>query len=323
MKVLFFGSSNYCLPILDSLITNFKLISVVTKKNQAVEKFAQSHNIKTFTPANKEELLNLKNEISCLKPDLAIVADYGLLIPIEIFSIPRYRTLNIHFSLLPKLRGPAPVQYTILLGEEKAGISVIIMDEDLDTGDIVWQKEILTFNSQHLTVNKETSDSLYKKLFNIAASELPDVISKYVKNELKPQKQIHTVTTYTKHFTRDDGFIPAKLLDKAMNGVNPSENELNNLVISKILPIQLCTLNFALCTERALRALSPWPGLWTEINLTFNNQHLTKRLKILKVHLEPTTKLVIDLVQLEGKKPVTWKQFLQGYPNSIFTNNKI
>ncbi len=315
MRVLFFGSSEYCIPILETLNKNFKLVAIITKKNQTVEKLAQKLNIPAFTPQDKKELYTLANKIHIFKPDISVVSDYGLIIPAEIFDIPKYKTLNIHFSRLPDLRGASPVQYTILRGDDKAWITIQLLDQGLDTGDIIWQKPF--DYTQGKEGKNETADSLYKKLFNIASAELPDIISKYVHNELKPQKQNHSKATYSKILTREDGFIPFKLIKDALKGSTTS--------------IKL---------ERSIRAYTPWPGVWTEITL----RHLgwcakhsseveesgiiyKKRLKILKAHLESIEtiqdrkpnpiqdrkRLVPDLVQLEGKNPVTWKQFQEGY----------
>ena len=142
MKILFFGSSDYCFPILETLYKNFHLAGVITKSYQT-QTCATTHHIPTFTPTHKTELLNLDKKLRDLEPDIAIVADYGFIIPAEIFTIPKKKTLNIHFSKLPKLRGASPVQFTLLLGEKSAWTTVIIMDETLDTGDIIWQKEMM------------------------------------------------------------------------------------------------------------------------------------------------------------------------------------
>ena len=227
-------------------------------------------------------------DLNNLKPDLAIVSDYGLIIPKEIFTIPRHQTLNIHFSKLPKFRGPSPVQYTILNGEKSAWITIILMDEGMDTGDIVFQKEVSSINTQQLTIDNETTESLYRKLFKIAAMELSQVIHDYTNNKLKPLRQLNSAATYTKSFTRQDGFISHQALDKAIKGKG------------------------AIKMERMFRALSPWPGVWTIINIP-----QPKRLKLLKSHIE-NNRLVLDEVQLEGKKPVSWKQFIEGYPDFSF-----
>jgi len=357
MRIVFFGSSNYCLPVLESLFTNFKLSAIVTKKNQLVEKYALLHNVNVFTPIDTIELLGLTSQIRRIKPDLAVVADYGLIIPKEIFTIPRHQTLNIHFSKLPKLRGPSPVQYTILLGEKSAWISVILIDEGIDTGDVIWQSADYPINQ--LSNYQMNSEDLYKKLFKIIAAELPDIINKYVNGELKPQKQDHSQATYTKHFTRNDGFIPFQTLAAALNWKSrmlPAVEIKKWPLVNKIPQLLITNYQLSVTIERACRALSPWPGVWTYVRIAKRSQDTSdadkattsvnsrwrnqdkKRLKILKVHLEPKQsnpliplnsggrhtdvewKLVIDQVQLEGKKPVSWKQFQEGYPCFRFEN---
>jgi len=317
MKIIFFGSSEYCLPILSTLKANLNLIAAVTKSDTPIELFARKNDISVFTPRDKNELLNLADKIVKLQPDIAVVADFGLIIPKVIFEIPKYKTLNIHFSRLPKLRGASPVQYTILTGET-AWISVIIMDEGMDTGDIVWQREIKQCsNVPMIQLNNETTESLYRKLFNSVASELPSIIKQYISGELKPQKQNHSQATYTKIFTRSNGFIPADLIHDAMSGTKKTvQDYINKFPNNSIFIESLLNCNIVTFIERAIRALSPWPGVWTTIQI-FPKQ--LKRLKILKAHID-NDRLVLDLVQLEGKKPVTWKQFKEGYPEVKFTN---
>lgn len=287
MKIIFFGSSEYCLPVLEILYKNFKVQAVVTSPvaSSLPEKFALENGIPVFAPKDKNELLSMKNKITQLSPDLAIVADFGLIIPQEIFTLPKHKTLNIHFSKLPELRGPSPVQFTILLGEKSSWITVLIMDNKVDTGDIIWQKPF-DF-AQGKEDKNETTESLYKKLFRVTAQSLPDVISLYLQGKLTPQKQDHSKATYTKLLTRNDGFVPFKDLTDVKKAVK---------------------------IERMIRAFSPWPGVWTEIKLKTKNL----RLKILKAHLLPTTYyLQLDTVQLEGKKPVSFSQFKSAYMKTL------
>lgn len=303
MKIIFFGSSGYCLPILNILKENSKLCAIVTKQNSKVEDFSRKNNIEVFTPKDNSQLANLINPISQFNTDLAIVADFGLIIPQNIFNLPKYKTLNIHFSRLPQFRGPSPVQYSILLGEKSTWISIIIMDETLDTGDIIWQKEVKL-------AGDETSGNLYQKLFTIVSLELPNIIHKFIDGKLTPKKQDHREATYTKHLTRQDGYIPPQTLSAALDkGIE------------------------SVSIERKIRAFSPWPSVWTEITLQGRplqkpaKQSKKKRLKILKAHLQPLAsqghalrswEIKLDQVQLEGKKPASWKQFLEGHPDFSF-----
>ena len=215
MRIIFFGSSQYCLPILNVLINNFNLKGIITASDKQVgrkqilspspvKQFALSHNLQYFTPSDKNQLLTLYNKLNSLNIDLFVVADYGMIIPEKIFSLPRHKTINIHFSRLPEYRGPSPVQYTILNGEKSAWISFMLMAKDLDTGDILKQIE---FSLQ----GNETSGSLYTDLFNIAADNLVGVINDYIKGELKPIPQDHTKATFTKMFNKEDGYIQLSL----------------------------------------------------------------------------------------------------------------
>lgn len=296
MKILFFGSSSYCLPVLESLHKNFQISAIITKPDGPTKNFALKNNLPFYTPSSKKELLKLKNTLSTIAPDLAVVSDYGLIIPREIFTLPKFKTLNIHFSKLPDLRGASPVQFTILKIKKSAWITVILMDEKMDTGDIIWQKEAIN-NLTRLPArqavepfNSLTSQELYIQLFKIIAQKLPHIINQFIKGDLKPVKQDSSKATYTKILNRDDGLISFSDLKKALSG--------------KISPQNI---------EQMYRAFFPWPGIWTKLSV--KNQE--KRLKILKLHLM-SKKLILDEVQLEGKKPVSFKQFIEGYPRIKF-----
>lgn len=284
MKILFYGSSSYCLPILESLRKSFQIVGVITKPSGTTRDFAVKFSFPYFTPATKTELISIKDKLSALKPDIAVVADFGLIIPKDIFGIPKFKTLNIHFSKLPKLRGASPVQSTILNGQSSAWITVIIMDKGLDTGDIIWQKEVKIKGD-------ETAEMLYKNLFEIAAQNISDIINQFVKGNIKPVKQDNTKATYTKILTRGDGFISLKDFKLSFSDASLSRQ-----------------------IERKLRAFTPYPGLWTTIKIG----NMLKRLKVLKIHTE-NNKLILDQVQLEGKKPVSWKQLKEGYPEIKIT----
>jgi methionyl-tRNA formyltransferase len=338
IKVLFFGSSKFCLPVLESITKNFKISAVVTKSDKKIgpkqiitpslpKQFAMSHNINVYTPDTKGELLTLANQFQNFAPDIAVSSDYGIIIPQEIFSLPKYGTLNIHFSRLPFLRGSSPAQYTILTGQKTAWISIFLIDRKMDTGDIIWQKEI------PLSGN-ETTAILYDKLFKLSAQYLPEIIKTYTSGLAKPRKQDHTKATYTKLLSREDGYIPPEIIDTAITGKNIA---LRDKDIPQNSPVFEAFRNSNITTialERALRAFTPWPGIWTNIKIKDKNSNIKNfRLKILKAHLDSSTPLnqqptntnqvitilVLDLVQLEGKKPVSWTQFQTGYPDYSFT----
>lgn len=217
------------------------------------------------------------------KPDVGVIASYGKILTPEILALPQHGVLNIHPSLLPKYRGSSPVQAAILNSDKATGVTIIKTDEKVDHGPIVAQfKEEIKAD--------DTAESLYNRLFTLGAEVLKTILPTYLEGKIELREQNHSQATYTKKLTRDDGKIDWKKPDDYL--------------------------------ERFIRAMHPWPGAWTEVNLAPTIQDRKakpildrKRLKILKAYLEKG-KLILDQIQLEGKKPVTWKQFQEGYPKA-------
>src|SRR3989338_6502236 len=305
LHIIFFGSSDYCLPVLESLIKNFNLTAIITRPLSPPEKFGLMHKIPVFTPRSAGEISVLIPDLKKFSPDLSVVADYGIMIPDDVISLPQLTTLNIHFSRLPKYRGPSPVKYTILNGETSAWISVIKLVKKLDAGDIIYQKEFPLSGD-------ETAGSLYKKLFNIISEDLPSVLSDFALGKIKPVKQDDKLATYTRKITKEDGFVPFDLLSNLMKGIKPNKAILDNWPLTKIPPSPFSLLLTTYYLLQSLRAFSPWPGVWTTIQITNNKKQITKRLLILKAHLE-NDKLVLYEVQLEEKNPVFFRHFCEGY----------
>lgn len=218
-----------------------------------------------------------KDELDSLKktvpqPDIGIVASFGALIPADIINWPKNGLLNLHPSLLPKYRGPTPVPSAILNGEKETGLTIIKVDEQIDHGPIVSQ-----FKEEIRT--DDTSESLLNRLFTLGGSALTTILPSYLEGKVELREQNHSQATFTQKLTRESGKI---------DWSKPADYQ-----------------------ERLIRAMSPWPGAWSEVKI--NNQ--VKRLKILKAHLI-NKKMVLDEVQLEGKKPVSLKQFQEGYPKA-------
>lgn len=271
MEIVFFGTSDYCLPVLEALYQNFELVLVVTRPDKPVGRkqvltasatkvWAQKNDIPAVT--NLSGLNNLGNLTDL---DLGLVADFGQIIPEEIFARPRLGTFNIHFSKLPDLRGPSPVQSALLRGDTTAWITVFKIDSGMDTGPILWQKS-------YPIEPDETAGELYTRLFQEAASEIASLIPQIPQIPLIPQAG---TPTFCKMLTRQDGFVDYELLSTPAN------------------PQQI---------YNQYRAMTPWPGLWTIVPSVSEGPHRNKRMKILKCHLE-NGKLVLDEIQFEGKKP--------------------
>lgn len=289
MKIIFFGTPDYVVPVAEALRKNFSrkdadgLRAVVTqapkpvgrkqkKEHSAVDNWSLSHSI----PA-------LFNFDQIPDADLGVVAAYGKIIPQETIDKFNYGILNVHPSLLPKYRGASPVQAAIAAGEITTGVSIIKMDEEVDHGPIVSQFK------QGIGPN-DTAGSLREKLFERSAEFLVDLIPNYMSGKIKPKEQDHKKATYTYLVKRSDGFVDPKKLKEAMDGDGAEE------------------------IYNHIRAMYPWPAAWTNVDL---GKGEVKRLKILKARLEEK-KLELDEVQLEGKNPVSWGQFRKGYPTAFF-----
>jgi len=284
MKIVFFGTPDYVLPILTSLHKKFvsgpgvsPIAAVVTQSPKPtgrkqiltyspVDKWAHEHKIDIFYQSS--ELI--KNSV---KADIGVLAAYGEIIPKNVIDTFPHGILVVHPSLLPKYRGASPIQGAIANGDKQVGVTIIKMDEKIDHGPIVSQ-----FKEE--TKPDDTTETLRARLFERSKDVIAEMIEPYLQGKIKPKEQNHDEATYTKIITKQDGFIEAERFTSE-----------------------------AAKAERFIRAMQPWPQAWTFIG--------KKRLKILKAHLE-NGKLVLDEVQLEGKNPVSWKEFKMGYPKVAF-----
>lgn len=263
MKLIFFGSSQYVVPVLDNLRQHFEIALVVTtEKTGAVPAYCVQNHVPYMYV---ERLTNTELAIKLVSGDieLGILADFGLFVPEHIIKSFPKGILNIHPSLLPKYRGPTPVQTAIKNGDTITGVSIIQLDNQLDHGSIIYQQK----EPIHKT---DTNESLYNRLFVIGSRLLIQYIPKYMNNEITLQEQNHSQATYTNRLTREDGYFDLK---------NPPKS---------------------VYLERIIRAFHPWPGAWTTIDV---------RGKQIRVKFLPNKK-----VQVEGKKPVAYKDFLNGFP---------
>ncbi len=265
MSVVFFGSSKFVIPILEVLRKNFDLkLVLTTEKNLtgAVPAFCIKHKIPYLSVSNLSDH-NTKYLILNTESPVAILADFGLIIPKEILNAFPKGIINIHPSLLPKHRGSTPVQTAILNGDKITGVSIIKLDKEVDHGPILAQEK-------EKILDTDTADILYKRLFEKGANLLLKILNSYLKDELKPIAQNHKKATFTSRLTRESGFVDIK---------NPPSPE-------KL--------------QQMIKAYFPWPGVWTKTKLN----GVEKIIKFL-----PDQK-----IQVEGKKPMSYKDFINGYP---------
>ena len=302
-KIIFFGTPSFAVTSLDKINSKFIVDYVVTspdnrsgrgqKLNESdVKKYTLKNKIKTLQPSNlmDEEFIN---QIKGLKPDLIIVVAFRKL-PAEVFNIPRHGTINLHASLLPNYRGAAPINWCLMNGEIKTGVTTFYINEKIDQGDILLQKEIMI-------KNEDDFGSLYTKLSEVGAELVVKTVEGIFNNSLKPIKQ---------NFVDDLKLAPK--LNSENTRINWSRS--TNEIIGQI------------------KGLSPKPGAWTMIK-NGENRFRLKILKAVKKK-EPLLKnnlngkIVINngelhiynedgaincsVIQLENKREMTSKELLNG-----------
>ncbi len=297
-RIIFMGSPEFAIPSLEGLYKKEEVIAVVTQPDKPkgrglksapcpVKAWALSKNLRILDPP-KIKNLEFINTLKSLKPDLIVVCAYGKILPKEILEIPKFGCWNIHASLLPKYRGASPINWAILEGEKETGITIMIMEEGLDTGPILLQKKI--------TISKkDTAITLAQKLSSLGKETILEAIDLHKKGLLKSTPQPEDGISYAPIIKKEDGFFtfeePADLI------------------------------------ERKVRAFLPWPVAHTyfknkllkvfsaeAVDLTHNKIPGT----ILEINKEgilvATSKNAILLkeVQLEGKKKMSAYEFACG-----------
>ncbi len=246
MRIVFFGSSRYVIPVVDMLYNNFDLPLVVTTEQGSMDPvpfYCKSKKIEYISVRKSADLLS-SYPISQAMGSIGVVADFGLILPKQTLDTFPLGVLNVHPSLLPLYRGPSPVQNTILNGERETGVTIIKLDKNVDHGPVLGQiKEEVKTN--------DTSQTLYERLFKQSAELLSKVLIAYENSQANLIPQKHEDATFTKMLTREDGFI-----------------DFTNFFTGKDF------------FERMIRAYYPWPGVWTRVNLTEKKDDL-KLLKFL------------------------------------------
>lgn len=230
MRVLFFGTPDFAVPCLEILVKNgFEVVGVITKpdakKNRGqklapspVKKRALEIGLKVFEPDNMKapETLNVIKE---LNPDINVVVAFGKILPKEILFLPKYNSINIHGSVLPAYRGAAPVQRAVINGEKHTGITSMLMDEGLDTGDI-----LLTETTE--IGENETTGELFLRLSYIGAKLLLDTIDSIINNNIQKISQNNAESTYANMINKDmcrlDFSNPSFKIHNLVRGLNPT-----------------------------------------------------------------------------------------------------
>lgn len=229
-KIAFFGTPKIAQVVLENLVkTKYKPQLVVTPQDSRVgrgQKVTPSAVAQTAQTSNLKIIGRLEDLNESF--ELAILVAFGFIIPKRILDIPKFGFINIHPSLLPKYRGPSPITSALAAGDKKTGVTLITLDEEVDHGPIIAQKEL------EIAPN-DTNESLTLKLANLGVQLLLDTLPDYLAGKITPQAQNHKGATYAEKITKDSGKI-----------------DINNPPDPKTL-------------ARLIRAYFPWPTVWTEI----------------------------------------------------------
>lgn len=309
-KIIFFGTPHFAAIILKKLISSsYRPQGVVTQPDKKVgrkqkiifspvKKLAVENNLPLlqFSKLDEKAILKIKE----LEPDLIVVAAYGKFLPSKILTLPKFGAINIHPSLLPKYRGPSPVQAAILNDEKETGVSIIKMTEKMDAGPLLAQKSQIIYN-------QDNAQTLSEKLANLGGQLLLTILPKIFEKKIRPLPQDETKATYTKILKKEDGKI--NWHDSAKN------------------------------IERKVRAFYPWPGTYsyfhknnqkkrikiTEVSLLNPSVRCAEHAKpgdLFQIKKEGKTSLAISCgqgslilkkIQIEGKKEISGDDFILGY----------
>ena len=229
MRVLFMGTPDFAVDTLQTLIqSEHEVIGVVTQPDKPkgrsgkmqfspVKEVALKYSIPVYQPqrARDEEFLC---EVRRICPDVIVVVAFGQILPKELLEMPKYGCLNVHASLLPKLRGAAPIQWSVILGDKESGVTIMQMDEGIDTGDMLLVEK-------YQLEEKETGGSLFDKLAKFGGRMMLQVLEAAEEGTLQPVKQNDSEHTYAKMLSKETGRIDfsksAVEIERLVRGLNP------------------------------------------------------------------------------------------------------
>ena len=305
-KIVFMGTSEFAVPSLEILIVHdYPILGIVTQPDRPkgrgllpapppVKVIAEKYGLPVVQP---ERLKNKEfgDYFRGIYPDLAVVAAFGQILPLEILEIPKMGCINVHPSLLPKYRGAAPINWALIGGEVKTGVTIMLMDEGMDTGDILLQTEIPIGD-------EETSETLHDRLALLGAQLLLETVKGIKAGNVHSIPQNHSKATYAPPLKKEEGRIDWSKEAKEI--------------------------------DRQVRALNPWPGAFTEwsgqLLKIYRGEVRGKRsigkagvlawvgLDFIEVETGKDFFLIKE-VQLEGKRRMNMREFLAGHPIPVGT----
>ena len=307
LKIIFMGTPEFGLKALENLYNTHEVIGVVCQPDKPsnrgvvrfskIKEFAVNNNIKIFQPTN---IKNEYNEILDLKPDMIITCAYGQIIPKEILDYPKYGCINIHASLLPKLRGGAPIHRAIIEGHKKSGITIMKMSLKMDAGDIISQEAVEILDT-------DTVGILHDKLSDIASNLIIKTIPSIVDGTCTYTKQNENEVTFGFVITKEDEHID----------FHHTTREIVNRI----------------------RGLNPFPGSYAILdgkivkfwNSRYGSNYSSNKLtgEIVKIYEDgigvktENGEVIITELQIEGRKRMSVEDYLRGISNKDILLGKI
>jgi len=302
-RLVFMGTPEFAVPVLEALVGQYQVVAVVTQpdqaagrgrklKSSAVKKTAWAHGLPLLQPPSLRRP-EAAAELRELAPDVIVVAAFGQILPPEVLAIPPHGCLNVHASLLPRYRGAAPIAAAILAEEEQTGVTIMFMDEGMDTGPILAQAKCKI-------EPQDTTGSLSVKLAHLGADLLVETLPRWLDGRIAPQPQDDSLATYCQMVTKKDG-----LMDWS-------------------LPATALWLR--------VRAYHPWPGTYTywrgKLLKILRARPVTigpsseKPGRVISVDdrvavVTGTDALLLEEIQLAGKKALAAQEFIRGQRDFI------
>lgn len=237
-SVVFMGTPEFAVPILQSLIDNpeYDIQAVLTQPDHhigrkrtlhqsPVKELAEQYNIEVLQPAKLSKSPEMEKIIN-LQPDLMITAAYGQFLPTKLLAAAKIAAINVHGSLLPKYRGGAPIQYSIINDDKETGVSIMYMVKKMDAGDIISQRSILIEDT-------DDSGTMFKKLSLLGRDLLLETLPKLISGDVNPVAQDPDKVVFSPNITSEqeqiDFRLPARLIDAKVRGLRPAP--LGNMII--------------------------------------------------------------------------------------------
>lgn len=228
MRVVFMGTPDFAVPTLERLLESQQVVGVVTRQDKPkgrskapvpppVKVVAQAHGVPILQPRTLRRS-DVQEVLRAWQPEVIVVAAFGLLLPQEVLEIPSYGCLNVHASLLPRWRGAAPVAAAILAGDRETGVTIMLMDEGMDTGPVLTQVR------EHVRPD-DTTGTLTERLAHLGADLLVDTLPRWTRGEITPQPQDDTLATYAPALRKEQGWIdwaePAVIVERKVRAFLP------------------------------------------------------------------------------------------------------